>query len=316
MTEIISFQAPHPERELKNSFRLKPSQGRGIIFGFMLRLLVAIFSVAVPVVILMIVGFFNGWKLTTPLMVLFSGFVCLSVFFGEHLRSRAYERSISVQPPDTDAIALIEKMEETAHPSPQRGEPILFLKGMIDIVLAISSIFLLAPLFLVAAVIVKTSSPGPLLSRTQHLGLRRRMFRAYKFRTTVENSEAPDTDAVIPLRDPGVTAVGDFMRKSGLDELPFLFSVLVGDMSLVGPSLLSPADDAEVTRRMARFGLDRHSARPGLINIAAINRPQSDREISKIVKAESAYLRNWSLWLDFLLTLKAIPRLLRDASSL
>jgi undecaprenyl-phosphate galactose phosphotransferase/putative colanic acid biosynthesis UDP-glucose lipid carrier transferase len=124
-----------------------------------------------------------------------------------------------------------------------------------------------------------------------------------------------DADAFALRRDPRVTAIGSYLRMSSVHSLPLLFNVLTGDMSLVGPSLLTLDADAEVTKQMAARGLDRHSMRPGMISMAQVSGASIGHEMSKFVATESVYLRNWSLWLDFNLFLVAVRTVLRSANA-
>jgi lipopolysaccharide/colanic/teichoic acid biosynthesis glycosyltransferase len=323
MTEILTIETYDPAEEWRNLFRLKPSHKREIVFGFLFRLLVGIVSVVFPVIALMVVGFFNGWQLTPPLIALFGGFVCLSVYFGEHLRSRVYERSISTRIRNAESIASIEEMEETGCRA-SASDRLPFLqrvdetaKRVIDVTAVLIAVPLLLPQFIIVALAIKATSPGPIFSRTRRLGLRQRVFDAYQFRTmfVAGHPGTLDADAFALRRDPRVTAIGSYLRMSSVHSLPLLFNVLTGDMSLVGPSLLTLDADAEVTKQMAARGLDRHSMRPGMISMAQVSGASIGHEMSKFVATESVYLRNWSLWLDFNLFLVAVRTVLRSANA-
>lgn len=177
-----------------------------------------------------------------------------------------------------------------------------FLKRTVDIVVSLIAIVLLAPVMLVIAILVKIDTPGPILFSSRRIGRNREPFRMLKFRTMVVDadsqrdhlrhlSEAPDGLFKIQ-NDPRLTRFGRYIRATSLDELPQIFQVLSGTMSLVGPRPLPPEEDALIVSP----GL-RNEVRPGLTGpwqVAGSWRIP----LSQMVEMDNAYLTNWSLWLD------------------
>jgi lipopolysaccharide/colanic/teichoic acid biosynthesis glycosyltransferase len=182
------------------------------------------------------------------------------------------------------------------------AEEFRFSKRIFDVVVSSLAIVLLAPFLLLIAILVKLDSPGPVLFRSARIRCGDERFLMLKFRTMVDGaceqqnilrhlSEAPDGLFKIP-KDPRVTRVGRVLRALCLDELPQLFHVLTGTMSLVGPRPLPPEEDALLTAA----GLRTH-ARPGITGpwqVAGSWRVP----LSEMVELDNEYLANWSIWGD------------------
>jgi exopolysaccharide biosynthesis polyprenyl glycosylphosphotransferase len=193
--------------------------------------------------------------------------------------------------------------------------PGLLAKRAIDIVGATFGLVFAAPLFLLAALAVKLDSNGPVFFGQERVGLKRRRFRAYKFRTMVQGAEKmqsllePLNEADGPVfkieNDPRVTRVGRWLRRLSIDELPQLFNVLRGEMSLVGPRPLPVRD---VNRIEVRWHKRRFSVKPGITCLWQANNraPKFDEWI----RADMEYIDNWSLALDFKILMKTIPAVL------
>lgn len=190
----------------------------------------------------------------------------------------------------------------------------LLAKRAIDVVLSAAALVLLFPLMLAIALLVKLTSPGPVIFRQVRCGLNGRNFVFYKFRSMVENAEElkekllhlNQRGTVFKLpNDPRVTPVGAFLRKFSIDEWPQLWNVLKGDMSLVGPR---PAVPDEVARYQ-RWQRRRLRMRPGLTCLWALaGRDEVDFETW--MKLDMQYIDNWSLALDWKILLLTIPRVL------
>jgi len=138
-----------------------------------------------------------------------------------------------------------------------------FAKRLIDVLAAITLLALLSPVFLVVAAAVKLSSPGPILFRQQRLTEGGRTFQLIKFRSMVTNAEQASGAQFARRQDPRVTGVGNFIRKTRLDELPQLINVLKGDMSLIGPRPERPELAQQLTQTIKRFP-QRLSAKAGI----------------------------------------------------
>ncbi|MBN1587253.1 MAG: sugar transferase [Candidatus Omnitrophica bacterium] len=192
----------------------------------------------------------------------------------------------------------------------------LFMKRIFDIGASTVALALLSPLFLGIALCIKYCSKGPILFRQTRCGLAGRRFTMYKFRTMVEDAESrleelmEQNEMEGPVfkmeKDPRLTPIGSFLRKTSLDELPQLINVLRGDMSLVGPRppLPSEVDNYESWQRR------RLSIRPGITCIWQANGRNRIQDFGEWVKLDLEYIDTWSLWLDFKILLRTIPSVL------
>jgi lipopolysaccharide/colanic/teichoic acid biosynthesis glycosyltransferase len=183
-----------------------------------------------------------------------------------------------------------------------------------DVVGALSLLLLSAPIMLLIAIAVKLDSPGPALFRHERIGRGGRRFRVAKFRTMVVGADAMteqlrvgsrDPHWLLLDRDPRVTRVGRLLRCSSVDELPQLWSVLRGDMSLVGPRPLVEAEDRQIT------GWDRGrlDLTPGLTGLWQVL-GRTSIPFDEMVKLDYAYVTSWSVWGDVQLLLRTVPVLL------
>lgn len=189
----------------------------------------------------------------------------------------------------------------------------LLIKQILDTVLSAILLILLSPLFLIVAVVIKCTSPGPILYEWKVVGLNKKKFIGYKFRTMVENAdelkekylaENEMNGPVFKMKnDPRVTPVGRFLRKFSLDELPQLLSILKGEMSFVGPR---PPLQSEV-EKYENWHRRRLSVKPGLTCLWQINGRNDINDFQDWAKLDLTYIDNWSLWLDFKILLKTIP---------
>lgn len=175
-----------------------------------------------------------------------------------------------------------------------------WLKRAEDIILTVSILLIIWPLLVAIALGVKLSSPGPIFFRQRRYGLDGQEILVYKFRTMKVCEDGP----VIPQAikdDPRVTPLGKFLRQTSLDELPQLFNVLRGTMSMVGPRPHAVAHNEYFRQRIPGYML-RHKVRPGLSGWAQINgcRGETDtlEKMERRIKYDLDYLRHWSLWLD------------------
>jgi exopolysaccharide biosynthesis polyprenyl glycosylphosphotransferase len=187
-------------------------------------------------------------------------------------------------------------------------QPQEMLKRCLDIALSAACLFLLAPLLLFAALLVKLTSPGPVLYTSQRVGRGGRHFTFLKFRSMYAHQMARQHVAaqneknghLFKLRrDPRVTPLGRFLRKYSIDELPQLFNVLRGDMSLVGPRPL-PAEDLDPdgqSRQFRSWSEQRSRVLPGITGLWQIN-GRSDLSFERMIELDIQYIRQWSFDLD------------------
>ena len=171
------------------------------------------------------------------------------------------------------------------------------LKRFFDIVCSLLLIALLSPLMLVTAVIIKITSPGPVFFKQERVGLNKRDFNMYKFRSMrVQNAE-DEKKQWTTADDPRKTKFGTFMRKTNIDELPQLFNVIKGDMSLVGPRPERPYFVDKFREEIPKYMI-KHEVRPGMTGWAQVNGWRGDTSIEKRVECDIYYIENWSFWFD------------------
>ncbi len=188
-----------------------------------------------------------------------------------------------------------------------------WLKRSFDLVLATLILILAIPLFLLIAILIQLDSPGPIFYRQTRVGLRCRHFKLWKFRTMVKNAEQlhKQLEAQNEIKggvlfkikdDPRVTKVGKFLRRSSLDELPQLFNVLMGQMSLVGPRPLALRDFGG----LSEHHLVRHNVMPGITGLWQVSGRSNIINFENAFRLDMMYINNWSLALDFIILLKTI----------
>jgi lipopolysaccharide/colanic/teichoic acid biosynthesis glycosyltransferase len=190
------------------------------------------------------------------------------------------------------------------------------VKRVLDVALAAAGLVLLLPVFVAVAVLIKVSSRGPVLYEWRALGYRARPFIAYKFRTMVVGAEARKAEyaaanemngPVFKLRrDPRVTRPGRWLRKFSIDELPQLWSVLKGDMSLVGPRPPLPEEFAAYEE----WQCGKLAVRPGITCVWQVSGRSEISDFTTWARLDLDYIRDWNLWLDFKLLLRTIPAVL------
>ncbi|HZX95671.1 MAG TPA: undecaprenyl-phosphate glucose phosphotransferase [Myxococcales bacterium] len=169
-------------------------------------------------------------------------------------------------------------------------------KRVFDLALTALLLLLLSPLFALIALAVKAGSKGPVLYRQERVGLDGKPFQMLKFRTMRTDAEAAGP-RFAEASDPRVTAIGALLRRISLDELPQLWNVLVGDMSLVGPRPERPVFIDQFRRRIPRYQL-RHMVKSGMTGWAQIHGLRGNTSIQKRVEYDLYYIEHWSLLLD------------------
>ena len=173
-----------------------------------------------------------------------------------------------------------------------------FLKRCVDIFGALVAIILFSPVMLVTAIIIKVTSPGPLIFKQERIGKHNHPFYMYKFRSMVVQEEKAEKQGWTTKNDPRVTPVGKFIRKTSIDELPQLFNILVGDMSLVGPRPERPQFVEKFKEEIPRYMI-KHQVRPGLTGWAQVNGYRGDTSIQKRIEYDLYYIENWTMGFDF-----------------
>ena len=169
------------------------------------------------------------------------------------------------------------------------------LKRTMDIVGSLILIVVTSPIMLIAAIGVKLSGPGPILFRQERVGLNKKNFTMYKFRSMRVNTQQ-DTGWSRD-KDDRKTAFGSLIRKTSIDELPQFFNVLKGDMSLIGPRPEVPYF-VEQFKETVPLYMVKHQVRPGITGWAQVNGYRGDTSIEGRIRCDIWYIENWSLWLD------------------
>ena len=172
------------------------------------------------------------------------------------------------------------------------------VKRIMDVIGSLLCIVLFSPVMLAAVIGIKATSPGPLIYRQTRVGLHNRSFEMYKFRSMEVQSPEQEKKAWTVKDDPRVTSFGKFMRKTSIDELPQLFNVLKGDMSLVGPRPERPFFVEKFREEIPRY-MVKHQVRPGMTGWAQVCGFRGDTSIRKRIDCDLYYIENWTLGLDF-----------------
>lgn len=172
-----------------------------------------------------------------------------------------------------------------------------FIKRTIDIIGASVGIILFSIPMAAVAIIIKTTSKGPLIFSQIRVGLHNKEFKMYKFRSMEIQSESKEKKAWTTINDPRVTPIGKFIRKTSIDELPQFFNVLRGEMSLIGPRPERPFFVERFKEEIPRYMI-KHQVRPGLTGWAQVNGYRGDTSIRKRIEHDLYYIENWTLGLD------------------
>ena len=173
----------------------------------------------------------------------------------------------------------------------------LIFKRIVDIVGSVVAILISSPVILITAIAVKVTSPGPIIFSQERVGLHNKSFKMYKFRSMEIQKKSVEQKAWTVKNDPRVTKVGRFIRKTSIDELPQLFNILKGDMSLVGPRPERPLFVEKFKEEIPRYMI-KHQVRPGLTGWAQINGYRGDTSIRKRIEYDLYYIENWTMGFD------------------
>jgi exopolysaccharide biosynthesis polyprenyl glycosylphosphotransferase len=180
----------------------------------------------------------------------------------------------------------------------------LAAKRFFDIVVSLTGLMIAGPIIAVSAIWIKATSAGPVFFRQERVGMDGCRFYMYKLRTMRVDAEH-DGAQMTSRDDPRRTTVGRFLRRSSLDELPQLFNVLRGDMSLVGPRPEQPLFIEDFKRKIPRYAL-RHKIKAGITGWAQVNGMRGNTSIAKRIELDLYYIENWSLALDLKILLRTV----------
>ncbi|WHH57425.1 undecaprenyl-phosphate glucose phosphotransferase [Petroclostridium sp. X23] len=171
------------------------------------------------------------------------------------------------------------------------------IKRAFDIITAASMMIVFGPIMLVITAVIKISSPGPVIFKQERIGFNRRPFVMYKFRT-MKNQKKEQSDTTWTTKeDDRKTKFGEFLRATSLDELPQIFNVLKGDMSIIGPRPERPYFVDQFKEKIPKYMI-KHHVRPGLTGWAQVNGWRGDTSIKERIKHDIYYIENWSLMFD------------------
>ena len=173
-----------------------------------------------------------------------------------------------------------------------------FIKRMEDLFGGLLAIILFSPVMLVVAIAIKLSSPGPVIFSQVRVGLHNKEFKMYKFRSMRQQTKEEEAKGWTTKNDPRITKVGKFIRKTSIDELPQLFNILKGDMSMVGPRPERPQFVEKFKEEIPRYMI-KHQVRPGMTGWAQVNGYRGDTSIRKRIEYDLYYIENWTIGLDF-----------------
>jgi len=234
------------------------------------------------------------------------------MYLGLHVVPYNFEESVAVLDVDfLGVVPLLTYKTRMHHPAD------FALKRLFDILFSLVLIVFLSPIFILISIIIKIDSKGPVLYVQKRTGYKGRIFDFYKFRSMVKDADKKKEslmtknevkDGVIfkIKSDPRITKVGKFLRRYSLDELPQLFNVFKGDMSLVGPRPFP----VEESKKFNYYHIQRLSIRPGITGLSQV-RGRSDLTFHRWVKWDIWYVNNWSFWLDMNILLWTIPAVFR-----
>ena len=172
------------------------------------------------------------------------------------------------------------------------------VKRTVDILGSLFAIVLFSPVMLVTSILIKATSKGPLIYKQERVGMHNKPFKMYKFRSMEVQPENKEKSAWTVPNDPRVTKVGRFIRQTSIDELPQLFNVLKGEMSLVGPRPERPLFVEKFREEIPRY-MVKHQVRPGMTGWAQINGYRGDTSIKKRIEHDLYYIENWTIGFDF-----------------
>ena len=199
-------------------------------------------------------------------------------------------------------------------PTLAETDPYLFQKRIFDVFCSLSILLLASPIALLSAIAIKLTSSGPVLFSQERVGLNGRVFRMFKFRTMRMGSREESDTRWTSVADPRRTAVGVFLRKTNLDELPQFINVLKGEMSIVGPRPERPHFVEKFLAEFDRYN-SRHMFKVGITGWAQVNGWRGDTSIAKRTEYDLYYLRNWSLTFDLQIMAMTLLRIFNSKNA-
>lgn len=182
-----------------------------------------------------------------------------------------------------------------------------FIKRSFDIIFSSIAIVITSPVLITVAILIKTTSKGPIIYKQERVGLNRKNFNMFKFRSMKIQKEEDEKDKWTTKDDPRKTKIGSFIRKTSIDELPQFFNVLRGDMSVVGPRPERPFFVEKFKEEIPKYMI-KHQVRPGITGWAQVNGLRGDTSIKKRIEFDLYYIENWNLGIDFKIILMTVTK--------
>lgn len=205
-----------------------------------------------------------------------------------------YQKYVPAKPyiDDLDGITLVDTRYV-----PLDNEFLFFVKRLFDIVFSVFAIIITSPIMIFSIIMIKLTSPGPIIYKQERVGLNRKNFYMYKFRSMKVQTDEEEKTKWTTKDDPRKTKWGSFMRKTSIDELPQFFNVLKGDMSIVGPRPERPYFVEKFKDEIPRYMI-KHQVRPGITGWAQISGFRGDTSIEGRIEHDLYYIENWSFIFD------------------
>ena len=178
-----------------------------------------------------------------------------------------------------------------------------FIKYLSDYIVSIIAIIITSPIMFITAILIKITSPGPIIFKQERMGYKGKTFMMYKFRSMKVQDPSEEESKWTTKDDPRKTKVGDFIRRTSIDELPQFFNVLKGDMSVVGPRPERPYFVEQFRENIPKY-MVKHQVKPGLTGWAQIHGCRGDTSIKKRIEYDIEYVENWHMGLDLGIMIK------------
>ncbi len=182
-----------------------------------------------------------------------------------------------------------------------------FIKNLSDFIIAVIAIIITSPIMIITAIAIKLTSPGPIIFKQERIGFHGKPFEMYKFRSMKVQNPDDEKSGWTTKDDPRKTRIGDFIRKTSIDELPQFFNVLKGDMSVVGPRPERPYFVDEFRKEIPKY-MVKHQVRPGITGWAQIHGCRGDTSIKKRIEYDIEYVENWHMGLDLGIMIKTVVK--------
>ncbi|RAP52856.1 MAG: undecaprenyl-phosphate glucose phosphotransferase [Methanosphaera sp. rholeuAM270] len=188
------------------------------------------------------------------------------------------------------------------------------IKRIFDVVFVSCVSIIISPLLLVVALIIKFTSPGPIIYKQERVGEGGKIFMIYKFRSMFSDNEYIDDKHWTKKNDPRITPIGKIIRKYSIDELPQFYNIFKGDMSLIGPRPERPYLVKKFKESVPKYMI-KHHVRPGMTGWAQINGYRGNTSIVKRIEHDIYYVENWDIFLDIKIFFKTLPTLINDKNA-